>query len=647
VIRGIRWLANLALSIGVILGEKILKAYRKWRSEKVVEESAELKKDRESFDEDKDAFEEEKAEYEKTKKDIERRLQETEELEKRNTIERDKLHLEQNEFQENKEHFERDMKEVRSNLDGEIKHLEEWDEKLQAKENDLINRENALKKGNGKSLPEIAEPEIHSPDNNIDTAPQQKRIMKGPGKPLSLSEAWNNFYDAGKSYVVPKALKALEIGMIALAIRDMYIQISELEDNDPKLPQKMAGIVAGVTTRVSVSVLYGTAVGMAAGYITSLWATPAVGSIVSFIVGFGVAWFEDKYAGKTQEDFIRFLIENYPFKHKKTELEFKQDQLSQIAEEYSHASNEQLKDNLIKRSEQIIKDIEYLTKKAQERKDQEDTEFALRNLTHSISYDPDMSISKLIYEANKISFVSGNGVRSGMNNNGLIPASLSFGGSDYIPGKQETGNAQRVIDFFVSKGFSKEQAAGIAGNISVESDFNTGSTYNDIHGDVAYGLAQWEGSRVKDFLNWYNANHSDKINDIRQASFNDQLEFINWEMNNNPRYYKNALVPLKNAKTAEEAADIFNKGYEESSATLGMGDKRIKRATAFNKQNSSGVSLNNQSTNIIIDNSKKPQVTVPVPAQKTAPTIPYTPAAMLSGSNNNYGAPLSERLERV
>lgn len=58
---------------------------------------------------------------------------------------------------------------------------------------------------------------------------------------------------------------------------------------------------------------------------------------------------------------------------------------------------------------------------------------------------------------------------------------------DNPPDRPITAKAKSVIDYFVGKGLTREQAAGIAGNIHAESSFNTGA-----HGDngASFGLAQ-------------------------------------------------------------------------------------------------------------------------------------------------------------
>lgn len=125
--------------------------------------------------------------------------------------------------------------------------------------------------------------------------------------------------------------------------------------------------------------------------------------------------------------------------------------------------------------------------------------------------------------------------------------------------------AKKTIKFFENKGFTKEQAAGIAGNINAESGFNT-----NIKGDggKAIGLAQWHPDRQANFKKIFKK-------DISNSSFEDQLEFINWELNNTE---KNALNKLKSSKTSEEATKAFAHNYERMAK---YEDKRHHYAAKF------------------------------------------------------------------
>ena len=132
----------------------------------------------------------------------------------------------------------------------------------------------------------------------------------------------------------------------------------------------------------------------------------------------------------------------------------------------------------------------------------------------------------------------------------------------------------KVMDFAIKElGMTKEQAAGLAGNFMRESGMKT-TAKNP--GSPATGLAQWLGVRKKAFEHsgefsekeisagwkYYDGPGSGKP--LANASFEDQLRFVKWEMENIPAY-KKGLEKIKSSKDHQEAAaNVF--GYYEFSA---------------------------------------------------------------------------------
>lgn len=110
--------------------------------------------------------------------------------------------------------------------------------------------------------------------------------------------------------------------------------------------------------------------------------------------------------------------------------------------------------------------------------------------------------------------------------------------------------AKEYNNFFMGRGFTKEQAAGIVGNLYAESGLN--HSIKQIGGGPGFGLAQWEGPRQADFKRVMGK-------DIQDSTEADQLNFIIWELENTERGAKKALL---RAKTPEEAAKIFAHKYE-------------------------------------------------------------------------------------
>ncbi|QMP83952.1 MAG: hypothetical protein [Caudoviricetes sp.] len=141
----------------------------------------------------------------------------------------------------------------------------------------------------------------------------------------------------------------------------------------------------------------------------------------------------------------------------------------------------------------------------------------------------------------------------------------AFAGS----GVGSSENASKALEFFQSKGWTKEQAAGIVGNLQAESsrELNPSSVGD---GGKAYGIAQWHPDRQANYERNLGNGKS-----IRQSTFDEQLAFIQWELENTE---SKAARLLKGAKTAAEAAQIFDQYYERSS-----GEHRGRRVANANK----------------------------------------------------------------
>lgn len=117
--------------------------------------------------------------------------------------------------------------------------------------------------------------------------------------------------------------------------------------------------------------------------------------------------------------------------------------------------------------------------------------------------------------------------------------------------KPESKSAKDIINFFVNKGLSKEQAAGIAGNLHAESAFNTNAIGDE---NTSYGLAQWRLGRRTNLENFT------KQKGLAKNSFNGQLEFL-W--NELQTTHNDALKALIQTKTPENAAEVFANKFEK------------------------------------------------------------------------------------
>ncbi len=162
------------------------------------------------------------------------------------------------------------------------------------------------------------------------------------------------------------------------------------------------------------------------------------------------------------------------------------------------------------------------------------------------------------------SFIPGLGTLVGGALGGVVGmASSVYDNADALfrpAGVGSTGDAKKAMDFFTSRGWQAHQAAGIVGNLQVESGANLNPNAmreNDAGpGLHSYGIAQWNRERFAG-LQAYAKSKGKPWND-----FDTQLEYVDTEL----RGYKlNAGRALMNARTAEDAAVIVDKMYEVSS----------------------------------------------------------------------------------
>lgn len=123
--------------------------------------------------------------------------------------------------------------------------------------------------------------------------------------------------------------------------------------------------------------------------------------------------------------------------------------------------------------------------------------------------------------------------------------------------------------YFESQGWSHAQAIGIVANLDAESNMDPG--INQIGGGPGYGLAQWEGPRQAGFQAWAGR-------DIHGSSFQQQLEFVQYELTHSESAAGNAL---RGATDARSAASIVCRLYERPADSAGEAIRRGDRAAAM------------------------------------------------------------------
>lgn len=121
--------------------------------------------------------------------------------------------------------------------------------------------------------------------------------------------------------------------------------------------------------------------------------------------------------------------------------------------------------------------------------------------------------------------------------------------------RSDSERARIAFEFFVARGWTREQAAGIVGNLIQESGLRP-NAYNSREG--AQGIAQWRNDRVSRFESRYGTS-------VRNATFEQQLDYVHHEMTAGTE--QRAGTRLRAATTADQAARVVDQFYERSAGT--------------------------------------------------------------------------------
>lgn len=129
--------------------------------------------------------------------------------------------------------------------------------------------------------------------------------------------------------------------------------------------------------------------------------------------------------------------------------------------------------------------------------------------------------------------------------------------------KSKQTSSNYIVNYFVNKGLTLNQAKGIYGNIMQESGGNITAVSSD--GYNSYGLAQWTGPRKKKLFDMYGTN----------PTINQQLDFLWWELNNT---HKSALTALRNTNSIADATKVFMDKFERPNKKYANFAKRLNYA---------------------------------------------------------------------
>lgn len=391
---------------------------------------------------------------------------------------------------------------------------------------------------------------------------------------------------SGKPKYSVKIFSGLNLLAAGFAIYDALSRVMALDPADPDWNKKATEEVSAVVARFGASV-----VGAIAGSILGSAVFPGIGTIAGLIGGLALGYYTDKFLGDQVEEVTKNVVDKlWEMANKKKESKIPTtSKLASLGAPTDNVFTNKTDTTLPQKAQMInagtsmivpseednvtvAKDIMFGARKMKFVGDK----ILFTNMTMGgtdkkgkpIKFQTrrqnktSQKVEELQEKAGEISLSSGAGGTTPASGGGGTtpnsPITGSSGGgtgpSGYNPsgsGVNVTGSAQEAMQFFISKGWSPEQAAGIVGNLMTESNLKTGAVGD---GGKAYGIAQWHPDRQAKFQEVYGKS-------IRQSSFQEQLEFVNWELNNSN---KKAGDILRNAKDAATAAELVDIHYERS-----------------------------------------------------------------------------------
>lgn len=126
--------------------------------------------------------------------------------------------------------------------------------------------------------------------------------------------------------------------------------------------------------------------------------------------------------------------------------------------------------------------------------------------------------------------------------------------------------ATKAVEYFISLGWTRAQAAGIAANLQAESQFRPDAVGD---GGLAFGVAQWHPDRQANFERAFGKS-------IKGSTLEEQFTFVHWELTNTEQ---RAGMLLRACTTAAEAGDCVSRYYERPADREGEAKKRAALAT--------------------------------------------------------------------
>jgi len=118
--------------------------------------------------------------------------------------------------------------------------------------------------------------------------------------------------------------------------------------------------------------------------------------------------------------------------------------------------------------------------------------------------------------------------------------------------KDQRDKERQGINYFVSQGWTPEQSSGIVSNLVHESNLNTEAVGDKNLKDKAYGIGQFRGSRFENLKKQYPGE--------TWKNYENQLAFVNWELNNTERKAGDALRKVSHPIAASQViSDLYER----------------------------------------------------------------------------------------
>ena len=129
-------------------------------------------------------------------------------------------------------------------------------------------------------------------------------------------------------------------------------------------------------------------------------------------------------------------------------------------------------------------------------------------------------------------------------------------------------NKNQALAYFVSRGWTVAQAAGIVANLVAESGLNPAAVGD---GGLAYGIAQWHPDRQEGFYRFFGR-------PIQGSSVEDQLAWVDEELRTTE---SSAGISLRSCTTAYDAGACVSEKYERPADRAGEAAKRGRLAESI------------------------------------------------------------------